>query len=85
MFVADNNENNTETTIYRFYVLTNYSNKGQLSNEYYPPKIILDYSQKYTHWTGPAISGLCINYDDESLYWASPSEHTIYKNKYGED
>ena len=27
VFIADNNENNTETTIYRFYVLTNFSNK----------------------------------------------------------
>jgi hypothetical protein len=28
LFVADNNENDTETIIYRFYILTNFSEKG---------------------------------------------------------
>jgi len=44
LFVADNDDNNTMTTIYRFYVLTNFSDDGQLSNEYYPPSILLDYT-----------------------------------------
>ena len=59
--------------------------KGQLSNEYYLPMILLDYTQRAVHWQGTVITGLCIDYDDETLYWASPNDQTIYKNKYGED
>jgi len=44
LFVADNDDNNTMTTIYRFYILTNFSDDRQLSKEYYPPSLLLDYT-----------------------------------------
>jgi len=31
-------------------------------------------------WEGPTISGLCIDSDNNELYWSSPFEKTIYRN-----
>jgi len=44
LFVADNDINNTETTITRFYVKTNFSDEDMLDDDYYVPTISLDYS-----------------------------------------
>lgn len=64
LFVADNDANNTKTTITRFYVKTNFSDDDVLDDEYYVPTIILDYSQRYVHYSGNVISGMCIHYDE---------------------
>ena len=45
LFVADNNVNNTRTTIYRYYVSTNFSESSDYTeDDYFDPTLILDYS-----------------------------------------
>lgn len=44
LFVADNDVNNTKTTITRFFVKTNFSEDDELDDDYYVPTISLDYS-----------------------------------------
>ena len=74
LFIADNNDDNTNTTIYKFLVSTNFSDEEYYEDEYYEPSIILDYNNSEVVWNGPAIVDFCLDEDEMSLYWAIQSE-----------
>ena len=76
--MADFSEDGDSCSITRYYINTNYTDTER-------PKLSIDFNQKVKHYFGNPISGMCLNQEDKELFFAVPTQETIFINRYDDD
>lgn len=78
LIVVDQNDLGNRSTVSRFTLKTNFTNRDR-------PRIQIDSQSQVKHYSGEAISGLCLNARDKILFLAVPSKKYIIRNEFNDE